>query len=128
MTDKPDKANLPSGEGAVDAIRNIIFGEREKYFQAKLEAIEKKLEELKKDYQGKIDQLNQVITSEREQFEKSLREIAQSLNSTGQNLDQVISTLRNDLEEKLEALEKRKISHSALSTQFKKLADHFKDA
>lgn len=41
MTDKPEKTLLPSGEDAVDAIRNIIFGEQEKYFQQKLETIEK---------------------------------------------------------------------------------------
>ncbi len=69
MTDKPEKTLLPSGEDAVDAIRNIIFGEQEKYFQQKLETIEKKLEALKNDYQGKIDQLTRTILTK----EKNLK-------------------------------------------------------
>ena len=126
----PDNQDMPPKaptDGAVDAIRNIIFGEQEKLFQKKIELLEKQIDDLHKKYESKLDELTRQLGREREEYLQQMTEITRNLQTQEKGVDSIINSLKDSIEKKISQLEQKKANHASLAKQFEKLSDYFKE-
>lgn len=115
------------GQAAVEAIRSIIFGEQEKFYQEKFQHLEKQLEKLKTDFTTRLKELSDRISADRKEFSSVLEQLKATLDNTDKHLEEKLSEARRYLEARLKELEEKKANRTSLASQLEKLAEYFKN-
>ena len=115
------------GQAAVEAIRSIIFGEQEKFYQQKFQHLEKQLEQVKTDFSARLKKLSDKITADHKEFSSVLEQLKATLEGTDKQLGEKLSEARRYLEARLKELEEKKANRTSLASQLEKLAEYFKN-
>ncbi len=108
---------------SIDAIRNILFGEKEKYFEERLNALQKLIENVQAQLEKQISDLSQRLDKEKEQLQNWIEQLKQLQEKAGKEFQQELEKLRTALEKRLAELDYTKSDRFTLGQQLRQLAD-----
>ena len=119
-------ANKPSQNdqnvAAVEAIRNILFGEKEQYFEKRLSQLETALKNLEQQVNEQKRELENKLAEEKAVLEQQIRALETALNQKAGDLTKVLDETRQALENRLQELENRKADRQLLAAHFQEMA------
>ncbi|RMF55891.1 MAG: hypothetical protein D6748_14555 [Calditrichaeota bacterium] len=127
MSEKNENMGLPEGAGAVEAIRNIIFGEREQFYQKQLKALESQINELKRNLEEQTSALRKEMNEQKKSFSQSLKKLEEGLENRSVGIEHLINSITNELEERLRKVEGVKLDRAALAEQLEALASQLRN-
>lgn len=120
------KATKESHSQPIDAIRSIIFGEQEKFFNEKLNRIEKKIEDMNANLLSKIDEVKIGLENEQKNLVDKIYQMQNLLNDKESGISDRIAGLNEELKQWIQDLEAKKLDRESLANQFQALSDFIK--
>lgn len=109
MSGKIPKETKPPGTAELEAIRSIIFGEQEKYFNQRILELEEQIKKLQKELSKKYEGLNQRLDQETQHLTEQLTLLKNHLEGRGQSLEQKLKNVNNQFEKRVSELDEKKV-------------------
>jgi methyl-accepting chemotaxis protein len=120
---KAKQNDFPGGsEQSIEAIRQIIFGEKERDFEQRFQQLEQQIQALRQEAQGWVEELKKQLEGEKERLSQWIGELKGSLEQQGTDVLATIEKLRQEMEQRLNALTDAKADRKLLSDHFRQLA------
>lgn len=115
MSGKVPKEAKPPGTAEIEAIRSIIFGEQEKYFNQKILELEEQIKKLQKELNKKCEGLNQRLDQETRHITEQLSLLKEQSEGRGQSVEQKLKNINNHLDKRVGELEEKKVDREWLA-------------
>ena len=117
----PKEAKQP-GTAEIEAIRSIIFGDREKYFTQKIIELDEQLKKLQKELSKKCDGLTLRLEKETRELSEQFSLLKEQAEGREQTLEKNVQDVNSHLENWIKELEAKKIDRDLLARQLNDLA------
>jgi hypothetical protein len=120
---------LPSADASVGQIREIIFGEQMRAYEARFDELEKKLQERAETVLSNlVERISDLEVSLRSDLKGLKGDLEKTAASNTEALQETTSKMQTALEEAVRKLQEEKTDRATLATMFAEVASRLKDA